>query len=126
MDSQPARKTIVVVEDNDAISDLLIEVLGAEPSYRIMAERNGAHALEVIRSTMPSLVLLYVILLGMDGLQIYDRLQADPHTHHVPVLFCTVANTDKRFRERGFSNFVAKPFDLEELLTRVSEACGAA
>ena len=114
------KKAIVVIEDNTAIAEIIKDTLNAEPDYQAVAVHDGLLAVEVVQSLKASLVLLDLSLPGMDGLQVYDMLQADETTSSVPVIFVT-ANTQRAdFRKRGFSNVIPKPFDLDELLERVN------
>jgi DNA-binding response OmpR family regulator len=123
MDSQPDKKAIVIVEDNEQIAELIKDTLNAEPDYQAVAVHDGALALEVIRSVKASLILLDVNLPGMDGLELYDMLQEDGEMSSIPVIFVT-ANTDTaEFKRRKLKNYIAKPFDLNELVSRVDGIC---
>src|SRR4051794_40442999 len=110
------KKAIVVVEDNEAIADLIKETLNAEPDYQAVVVHDGSHALEVIKSVQASLILLDVGLPGIDGIQLYDLLQSDPATHDVPIIFLTASHESRPFRERRFANVIPKPFTLDQLL----------
>jgi DNA-binding response OmpR family regulator len=122
LDGQPASKTILIADDDESTAELLKEILTTEARYHVTVVRDGAHTLEAIHSSKPNLVLLDIQLPDMDGLQLYDSLQADADTQHIPVLFCTAV--DKyRLEERGLTNYIMKPFDIDEFLTRVREAC---
>ncbi len=123
MDSIPEKKAIIIVEDNEPIAELVKDTLNAEPDYQAVVVHDGAQALEVIRSVKASLVMLDLHLPGLDGLQIYDLLQADPATRDIPVIFLTANHEERRFKERGFKNVLPKPFDLDELLAYVAELC---
>jgi CheY-like chemotaxis protein len=59
-----------------------------------------------------------VRLPGMSGFELYDRLQKDPRTSNVPVLFETVSGADaiREFRRRGIATYVKKPFDLNVIV----------
>jgi CheY-like chemotaxis protein len=115
-------KTIVIVEDDEMIAALMQEALNDEPEYQAAAVHNGCQAPAFIKALHPSLVLLDLNLPGLDGVQVYDRMQQDPTTRDIPVLFVTANHRDPRLRERGFTNILAKPFHLDTLLTRVAAA----
>src|SRR5437764_6588945 len=123
MDGHPEKKAIVVVEDNEAIAELIKDLLNAEPDYQAVAVHDGALALDVIRSVKASLILLDIGLPGLDGLQIYDMIKDDPTTCGVPVIFITADPGNRDFRKRGIENYISKPFDLDNLLARVAEIC---
>jgi DNA-binding response OmpR family regulator len=126
MDGAPDKKAIVIVEDNEQIAELIKDTLNAEPAYQAVAVHDGALALEVIRSVKASLILLDVNLPGMDGLQLYDMLQEDESMCRIPVIFVTASTDSSEFRSRRFKNYIAKPFDLNDLLSKVEAACRTA
>lgn len=119
----PNKKAIVIVEDNEQIAELIKDTLNAESDYQAVAVHDGALALEVIRSVKASLILLDFSLPGMDGVQLYDLLQEDESTRDIPVIFVTASKDNPDFKKRDFTNIIAKPFNLDELLGRVAEAC---
>jgi DNA-binding response OmpR family regulator len=117
-----AKKVIVVVEDDKRIAELIKDVLYCEPSYAPVAVHDGWRALELIHSVEPSLILLDVRLPGLNGLEVYDRLQADNTTLDIPVIFVTANSEATTFKGRNIPNYIAKPFDPDELLVRVAAA----
>jgi CheY-like chemotaxis protein len=123
MSDIPEKKAIVVVEDNEAIGELIRDTLNAEPDYQAAIVRDGSLAIEAIRSVKTCLILLDINLPGLNGLQIYDMLQNDEATSGIPVLFVTASPDPKEFEKRNITTFVAKPFDLVELLTQVAKVC---
>ncbi len=123
MDGTPEKKAIVIVEDNEPIAELIKDTLNSEPDYQAVVVNDGAQAIDVIRSIKASLILLDRNLPGLDGLQIYELLQADASTRDIPVLFVTANYLDNAFQERGITNFLPKPFDLDQLLAAVAAAC---
>jgi two-component system, OmpR family, alkaline phosphatase synthesis response regulator PhoP len=117
----PERKVIVIVEDTQEIAQLLKETLNTEPTYQAVIVTDSALAVEVIRSVKASLIILDVYLPGISGLDLYDMLQSGPETSHIPVLFITAAHSDPNFRKRNLTSVIGKPFDLDEVMARVSE-----
>jgi CheY-like chemotaxis protein len=119
-------KAILVVEDDPEIAGLICETLNEEPAYHVVAVPDGGQALACARDVVLDLVVLDLNLPGLDGTQIYDRLQADPQTRPVPVLFVTANHRDPRLRARRLDNVLPKPFDLDDLLDRVAATLTAA
>jgi DNA-binding response OmpR family regulator len=117
------RKVIVIVEDNEDIAELLKDTLNGEPDYQAVAVHDSSRALEVIRSVQASLVLLDVMLPGIDGLQLYDMLREDPMTADVPVIFVTATEHNEEFSKRRIRHFIAKPFNITEVLSAVAAIC---
>jgi CheY-like chemotaxis protein len=111
------RVTVVVVDDECPILELLQEVLEAE-GYAVVTAVDGMTALELVRTVRPALVLTDIMLPRMDGLTLCARLQADPQTAHLPVLLMSAGRTLPR--DVPCAGFVAKPFSLDELLAAVT------
>jgi DNA-binding response OmpR family regulator len=119
----PSQKAIIIVEDTEAIADLIKETLNSEPDYQATIVRDGALAIEAIRSVKASLVLLDFMLPGLSGLEIYDIMRTDENMRHIPVIFVTASSDDVIFKERRIKNCIRKPFDLDELLLEVAKVC---
>ena len=122
-DESSNKKAIIVVEDTQQIGELIKETLNDEPDYQAVVVRDGALALEVIRSVKASLILLDLNIPGIQGLELYDMLQADETTRDIPVIFITANYEDPEFKVRKYKNYIAKPFSLDELLDRVAAVC---
>jgi DNA-binding response OmpR family regulator len=119
--SEPTGRTILVVEDEEAIR-VLIEKLLVSGGHRVVATGEPARAVELARRENPDLVLCDIAMPEMDGYAVLRALQADPTTSHFPVVFLTAA---REFTERvrafrfGVVDYVTKPFTREMLLRRV-------
>lgn len=114
-------RAIVVVEDNEPIAHLIQEVLNDVPGYGAVTVPNGAIALDVIVAIHADLVILDIDLPGLNGLELYDRLHAQPDTAGIPVLFMSATTHEAELAARGITTYLAKPFDLDDLLTRVNQ-----
>ena len=75
-------------------------------------------ALETTKHVTPDVMVVDVRLPGMSGFELYDRLQKDPRTSKVPVLFETASGAEaiSEFRRRGIATYVRKPFDLNVIV----------
>jgi len=116
-DGSPIR--VVVVDDEESLSDLLTMALRYE-GWEVHAAATGQAALKAVREHRPDLVVLDVMLPDLDGLSVLQRLRADGND--VPVLFLT-AKDDVVDRVAGLTvggdDYVTKPFSLEELVARL-------
>lgn len=112
-------KAIVIVEDNATIARLVQEVLNDVPGYGAVTVDNGASALAVIREIRADLVITDIDLPGIDGFEIADRLRGQPATAHIPVLFMSAAPHQEELARRNVEHYLAKPFDLDDLLDTV-------
>ncbi|MEY2631837.1 MAG: hypothetical protein RIR00_491 [Pseudomonadota bacterium] len=114
------RPTILIVDD---IPDNLT-VLGALLSgdYRVRVANSGARALEIARSTPPDLILLDVMMPGMDGYEVLQRLRSETLTADIPVIFVTAMDSTAE-EERGLNcgavDYITKPIRPAIVLARV-------
>ena len=117
--SVPSR--ILVVDDIPKNVTLLEDMLTAR-GYRVATAMDGTQALARMAAEAPDLVLLDVMMPGIDGFEVCERLRADGATRDIPVIFLTALD-DTFDKVRAFStgavDFVTKPFRSEELLARV-------
>jgi DNA-binding NtrC family response regulator len=117
--SQPA--SILVVDDTPQNVKLLNDLLAVK-GFVVATAADGKAALEITRARTVDLVLLDVMMPGMDGFEVCQKLKADAATRDIPVIFLTALD-DTFDKVRAFSagavDFVTKPFRSEELLARV-------
>ena len=111
-------KAIVIVEDNDAIARLIQEVLNDVPGYGAVTVADAALAPDVVAAVHPDLVILDVDLPGISGFDLHDLLRDRPQTAGVPILFMSADEHAAEVARRGVP-FLAKPFDLDDLLAQV-------
>jgi DNA-binding response OmpR family regulator len=122
------RKRVVVIgEDDEPIARLLRDAINDEPAYQAVIVPDGALVLETVRQVHADLLILDVMMPGLSGIEVFDRVRADPEIRHMPVLFVTAATQDfeRQFKDRRVSDVIAKPFDLNELLAKVRALCPA-
>ena len=116
------RKTIVLVNDSPEILSLMKELLEDE-GYRTVMTDQAAEAYRLIRDTMPSLVILDALVTDAPRWHVLDLIKLDPATTSIPVLVCSgtvwEGQTARWLRERG-CEILPKPFNLDDLLTKVS------
>lgn len=112
---------ILVVDDLPQNLQILNATL-SEAGYRVAAAKSGAQALKALETTRPDLILLDIMMPEMDGLEVCRRLKANPDWADLPVIFLS-ARTESEAILAGFAaggvDYVAKPFQNEELLARV-------
>jgi two-component system cell cycle response regulator DivK len=121
-----AGEQILVVEDNAKNMTLLRDVLRAT-GYRTLEASTGGQALMLATEHGPALVLMDIRLPDMDGTEALSRLRMDERTASIPVLAVTaqaMKGDSERLKEAGFDGYLAKPVDIDELLTTVEQHCG--
>ena len=118
------KKRILIVDDEQSFTRLIKLNLEKTGRYEVL-EENRSWNLAAVRGFKPDLILLDVIMPGLDGGQVAARLQADPNTRHIPVIFLTATVRKQEIdSHRGIIGgfpFVAKPVDLEVLMERIEE-----
>jgi DNA-binding response OmpR family regulator len=122
------RKHVIVIgEDDEPIARLLRDAINDEPAYQAVIVPDGALVLETVRQVHADLLILDVMMPGLTGIEVYDRVREDPDVRNMPVLFVTAASRDydRQFKDRKISDVITKPFDLNELLTKVRALCPA-
>jgi putative two-component system response regulator len=116
-----ASGTILVVDDLDAVLQLMTDILSTE-GYRVVLARDGAEALEVVTREQPDLVISDVRMPRCDGFGLCRALKASPATRLIPVVLMTGASEahDRLHAiEAGAHDFIRKPIDQAELRARV-------
>ncbi len=117
-------KTILLVDDDQDILLVLQELL-TEEGYRVQVATNGATAEAFLRQGLPDLIILDLLISGTDGRQLTKQFKREPHTAAIPVLMISAhPNAEREARTAGADDFVAKPFEIDTLLAKVTHAVG--
>jgi DNA-binding NtrC family response regulator len=118
----PFREKILLVDDVPANLGVLSTTLEAE-NYEVLVAPDGSTALKLAAKAQPSLILLDVLMPGWDGVETCRQLKALQETRDIPVIFITARNETNDivagFRAGGV-DYIVKPFQAEEVVTRVA------
>lgn len=112
---------ILVVDDNPANVKLLATKLAHE-YYTVDTAASGPEALEAVKADAPDIILLDVMMPGMNGFEVCEKLRANPETAQIPVVMITaLTGQDDRIRglEAGADDFLSKPVNDTALMARV-------
>jgi DNA-binding response OmpR family regulator len=116
-------KRIMIVEDNEDIADLIRAGLKEIRHYELFFASEGNQAVESIQEVLPDLVVLDIVVPGLNGYQICKRVKENPRTAYIPVLMLsgTRIKTEDKIHglESGGDDYLAKPFDIDELKARI-------
>jgi two-component system phosphate regulon response regulator PhoB len=115
------KKFVLIVEDEEDIRELVSYHLLKE-GYQVASVASGEEALSVAEKQTPDLILLDVMLPGMDGLTVCQRLRAAPKTADVAIMMLTAKSEETdivRGLNLGATDYVTKPFSPKVLLARV-------
>lgn len=115
------QSTVLIVDDNQQNVELLQAFLESLP-VRLVTAADGVEALEKVEQHQPDLILLDIMMPRMSGFQVCRKLKGDPKTRDIQILMVTALNELGDIEEAtdcGTDDFVSKPVNKFELLTRV-------
>jgi CheY-like chemotaxis protein len=113
---------VVLVVDDDQQNLELVQAYLEDVECETVAARDGIEALEMVARKKPDLILLDVMMPKMSGFEVCRRLKHDPETSNIPVIMVTALNEFgdiERGIDSGTDDFVSKPINKLELLTRI-------
>src|SRR5512138_316126 len=113
--------TILIVDDEHSGRETLQSVLEGEGYNLIMAE-NGPQAIEKAKSFLPDVILLDVMMPGMTGFEVCERIRNDPQVAEIPIIILTALDDRESLLtalKAGADDFISKPFDRYELRARL-------
>jgi CheY-like chemotaxis protein len=108
---------LLIVDDEVAILEALTDILSVE-GYEVTTAANGAEGLKRATDERPDLILLDLMMPVMDGQEMLRRLKEDPNLRTIPVVVMSAGRVTKA--ELQGSRFLAKPFELDDLLETVT------
>ncbi|MDD3387572.1 MAG: two-component regulator propeller domain-containing protein [Prevotella sp.] len=118
-DSESARSSILIVEDNDDIRQLLSTLF--TPYYNVLTAVDGQEGLEMVRDEMPDIVLSDIYMPNMSGIELCKTIKQDFSICHIPVVLLTARTTETQTIEGlkiGADAYIAKPFNNDILVSR--------
>ena len=116
-------KRILVVDDDPGIGDMLREML-SDAGYEAEIEVNGQDV-QQMAEPFPDLLILDIRLSGTNGRTICEQLKRQPATRHIPIIILSAHKDTRQIaREAGADDFLAKPFDMGDLLSLVAKYVG--
>jgi CheY-like chemotaxis protein len=119
-----SRKTILICDDEPALRELIRASM--DDGYEFAEASDGIIAMELAREVSPDVVILDLMLPRLSGLEVLARMNEDEQLRDVPVLVITAWNeTREDVLAAGADDFVAKPFDPEDLRSAVKRLVAA-
>ncbi len=112
----------ILVVDDVATNRLILKAKLSTAYYEVMEADSGLKALEMARAELPDIVLLDVMMPGLDGFEVCQRLKSDPETSHIPIVMVTAMGTsEERIQglNAGADDFLTKPINDLALFARV-------
>lgn len=120
--------TVVVIDDEPAIVDVVCDAL-ADADLKTVGCIHGREAYSCVREVRPAVVILDVQMPGVDGVEVFQSLRADPETRTIPVIFFTANAHVLRERLPDYqalgAELLPKPFHVDKLVDAVTRALAA-
>lgn len=120
-------RRVVYIEDEPEMIDL-VKLILARKDYQVIGANGGREGLDVVRKTLPDVILLDLMMPDMDGWEVYQQLRADETTKDIPVIIVTAKaqSIDKvlGLHIAKVEDYISKPFspnDLVDSIDRVLE-----
>ena len=120
------KRKILVIEDDRAISELLVHMLVGH-EYNVAAAYNGAEGLSKAKNFGPELIILDINMPLMDGWQLLQALKSSPKTGSISIIMCTEHSLMKEVEQAlslGACGYITKPFATERVLSKVMDVLG--
>ncbi|OQY49063.1 MAG: hypothetical protein B6247_24365, partial [Candidatus Parabeggiatoa sp. nov. 2] len=117
------KDTILIVDDNPTNLKLLFDFLTEDAGFRVLVASSGQLGLKIAARANPDLALLDVMMPGMDGFEVCQKLKSQENTRDIPVIFMTALNdTDSTVNafKLGAADYITKPFQQQVVLARVN------
>lgn len=116
------KKSIFIIDDDRDILEAL-DIYFHEVGFTVFSSEDGDRVMNETKKIKPDVILLDLLLSGNDGADITKELKSDKETKNVPIVIISAhPNAKQRAKACGADDFLAKPFDLDELLKKV-EGC---
>ncbi len=113
-------KTILLVEDDTIIAELLVQMITQETHHQIFSVPDAPEALDLVRNIKPQLLILDYWLPTTHGIELYDRLHNTEGLEQVPTIMLSVHAPLKEIKQRQII-YMRKPFDMYKLLEAIDK-----
>ncbi len=120
-------KSILLVDDEYRVQEAIRITLETMADWSVILANSGSEGIEVAEKQQPDAILLDLMMPDLDGLQTFERLQANPKTKDLPVILMTARfepDEQQQVIDKGIRAVITKPFDPITLADRISMALG--
>lgn len=114
----------ILIVDDDPIILMSLEFLMKKNKFDVTIARNGTEALQSLKTDLPDIVILDVMMPDVDGFAICETIKNNPKTEHIQVIFVSAKSKESDIKyglDLGASLYITKPFSTRDLLKKVNE-----
>ncbi len=122
-----ATRHILIVDDEERIREVVQVCLVKLAKWEATSAASGAEAIQAAAVEQPDAILLDVSMPGMNGVETFQQLQANPQTQAIPVIFLTAKvqpAEQAEYKQLGAAGLIVKPFDPVQLAKEISQLLG--
>ncbi|HAI68827.1 MAG TPA: hypothetical protein DCM38_05235 [Gammaproteobacteria bacterium] len=116
-------ETILIIDDMPFEVKLLSIFLN-KMGFKVLAAYNGQKGIQAAELAQPDLILLDMVMPGIDGFEVCEKLKNHPKTQDIPIIFMTARSTEILDKIKGFelgaADYIAKPFEHQDVLARIN------
>lgn len=116
------KEQVILVADDDPGILEVVKIILTDSGYKVVTEENPANIIQRIKEFRPKLILMDLWMSGMDGHEVTVLLKKRAAIAHIPIIIISALNEgEKLAKEAGADDFLAKPFDISDLLAIVEK-----
>lgn len=112
----------ILIVDDEPVNIILLEKILEVLGYLVVAAKTGVESLQVIQQNQPDLVFLDIMMPGMSGIEVLDKIKGNPFTKTIPVIMLTASDNcelrDESMR-KGASAYLFKPIDKKIIMDTI-------
>ena len=119
-EAQKNKKVVLLVEDNPDVRKFIQRSFGQ--NYLLLETNNGTEGLEIAVQAVPDIIISDVMMPGLNGMELTEKVKQDERTSHIPVILLSALSTNDKIKEglqKGADDYMTKPFDVDILKTKV-------
>lgn len=112
---RPFERSVLIIDDNEGLVDLMKRYLSGA-AYHVLSATNGTDGLQLATDSTPDVIIMDVMMPGMDGWEVLQRLRTQASTQAIPVIICSVIHDPELAASLGANAVIAKPVTKEAIL----------
>ena len=120
---EETRKKVAIIDDNISFVDVLGRFL-AMKNFEVISAYNGTEGMKAVSKVMPDIILLDIMMPGISGYEVCEKLKKVDKTKNIPIIFLTVRSRPediKKGYELGAAFYITKPFNYPELIEGINK-----